>query len=54
MGYSLWGCKESDTTEHAHVSSKLNTVGNDYFLKSYKIRIKGNDSIQIKLSDKNF
>ena len=26
----------------------------DYFLKSYKIRIKGNESIQIKLSDKNF
>ena len=26
----------------------------EYFLKSYKVRIKGNDSIQIKLSDKKF
>ena len=37
VGYSSWGCKESDKTEHAHISSKLNTVGNDWlFLKILK------------------
>ena len=23
VGYSLWGCKESDTTEHTHIHTEL-------------------------------
>ena len=25
MGYSLWGCKESDTTEHTHTHTHTHT-----------------------------
>ena len=30
-GYSLWGCKESDTTEHAHTISTSLPVIHSFF-----------------------
>ena len=37
VGYSPWGCKESDTTEHLHFHSNILINNNEKDLHSYYI-----------------
>ena len=39
MGYSPWGCKESDVTEHTHTHTLVCYITNEIYLLKINIRI---------------